>query len=97
MASQAPRVRSLYRRVLRELPFKQNSETLLSHPSALQKHIRSTFAVGSSPEKTLDTALAEVEQFVHYAKAQRTYTTLLERSVCDEVPRCGIFENTWRS
>ena len=75
---QSPQVRSLYRRILRELPQRQGSQTLLYNPSPLQKHIRASLAVGA-PEKPVDAQLDEMEQFVQYAKAQRMYTTLIER------------------
>ena len=74
----APRVRSIYRRILRELPLKQDSQTILSSPSPLQKHIRSSIATGT-PEKSIGAQLDEMDQFVQYIKAQRMYTTLIER------------------
>lgn len=74
----APRVRSVYRRILRELPLRQGTQTILSSPSPLQKHIRSSLAV-ASPEKSIGAQLDEMDQFVQYVKAQRMYTTLLER------------------
>lgn len=80
-------LRSLYRRVLRELPPRPphavrpgQKQSLLATPSPLQKHIRSQF---TSPETASDTEigsrLQEVDQFVQYVKAQRVYITLVER------------------
>ena len=78
MASHQPRVRSLYRRILRELPLRQPDHTILSNPSKLQQQIRAGVAEGT-PEKPLSTQLDEMEQHVQYVKAQRMYTTLVER------------------
>ena len=71
MAAQAHHARSLYRRILRELPAR--SPSLLANPSPVQQHIRGEFASDQSAK------LQEGEQYVHYLKAQRMYTTLLER------------------
>lgn len=71
MAAQAHQARSLYRRILRELPAR--SPSLLANPSPVQQHIRREFA-SDQPSK-----LREGEQYVHYLRAQRMYTTLLER------------------
>lgn len=88
MVSQAPQIRSLYRRFLRELPARQPS--ILANPSPIQKHIRADFAT-AAPEDTDSTSvqhqtakppstrLHEAEQYVQYLKSQRVYTTLLER------------------
>lgn len=73
MASHA-RVRSLYRSFLRELPAR--SPSILANPSPLQKHIRSDF---STAESSQHSKLQEAEQHIQYLKAQRMYTTLLER------------------
>ncbi|KAH9839605.1 putative ras guanyl-nucleotide exchange factor protein [Teratosphaeria destructans] len=83
----ATHARSLYRRLLRELPSRQPSA--LANPSPLQKHIRADF---SPPATTSNTAsltheahkpaekrLEEAQQFLHYLRAQREYITLLER------------------
>ena len=88
MAIQASQARSLYRRFLRELP--SRSPSILASPSPLQRHIRSDFSLTSSTEsspslqrqaeqKSPQRRLEEAEQYVHYLKAQRVYTTLLER------------------
>jgi len=74
----APKLRSLYRRILRELPLREAPRTFLSNPSPLQKHIRANLAV-ESPDKPVGLQLDEMEQYVQYVKAQRMYTTLLER------------------
>ena len=79
----APQVRSLYRRILRELPLRQLPQTVLSNPSPLQKHIRENLSLDPpvTEDKPIGLHLDEMEQFVQYAKAQRLYTTLLERYV----------------
>lgn len=71
MAAPAHQARALYRRILRELPAR--SPSLLANPSPVLQHIRSEFA-SHQPAK-----LQEAEQYVHYLKAQRMYTTLIER------------------
>jgi len=90
MASQAaPQLRSLYRRFLRELPLPtpttttpsirtQSKPSILSHPSPTKLRIRSSFTP-SSPTAPVETRIHEAEQFIQYLKAQRTYTTLIER------------------
>jgi len=70
--AQAPQLRSLYRRLLRELPARQPS--LLASPSPIQQNIRSSFSSSSTtttPEAT--------EQFIQYLRAQRLWISLLER------------------
>ncbi|KAK8214767.1 hypothetical protein M8818_002349 [Zalaria obscura] len=80
MSTHTPRIRSLYRRILRELPSRESSQTVLSHPSSLQKQIRATFtAEPSDTGKPIFRHLDEAEQYVQYARAQRMYATLLER------------------
>lgn len=94
MSSQIhPQLRSLYRRLLRELPptspslvtvasttSTQSKPTLLSQPSPLQKRIRASFhPQSSSSTKTLNAQIQEAEQFVQYLRAQRMYVSLLER------------------
>ncbi|GAB7340497.1 hypothetical protein MBLNU457_6919t1 [Dothideomycetes sp. NU457] len=74
----AQRVRSIYRRILRELPLQPGTPTILSSPSPLQKQIRSSI-VEASPDKSISAQLDEMDQFVQYIKAQRMYTTLIER------------------
>ena len=46
---------------------------MLANPSPVQQHIRREFA----PDHPV--RLQEGEQYVHYLKAQRMYTTLIER------------------
>ncbi|KAF2460487.1 hypothetical protein BDY21DRAFT_335547 [Lineolata rhizophorae] len=92
---QAPTLRSLYRQFLREIPSRAHSpgQSILSNPSPVQRHIRTALAnpPSSSPspnESAADTTAAqtditaqvqEAEQFIQYLRAQRVYTTLLER------------------
>ncbi|KAF2153836.1 hypothetical protein K461DRAFT_292546 [Myriangium duriaei CBS 260.36] len=73
-----PKLRSLYRRIIRELPLRPAGSTKLSAPSPLQKQIRDSL-VKPAGEKPVGVHIAELEQFVQYARAQRMYTTLLER------------------
>ena len=78
----SPQIRSLYRRLLRELPVKdQTTRTAhqkLSSASPLQKRLRAQF---STPNPAANTASqhAQAEQFIHYVQAQRMYVTLIER------------------
>lgn len=72
MASTSTRARSLYRSILRELP-----QRPLSTPSPVQQRIRSSIA-DQAPENA-QSQMDQAEQYVQYAKAQRMYTTLLER------------------
>lgn len=72
--------RSLYRRMLRELPPRPLSSPT-SPRSPLHNSIRSHFSTplkDSSSGYTL-ARRQETEQFIQYLKAQRTYGTLLER------------------
>ncbi|EMD68186.1 hypothetical protein GGP41_001746 [Bipolaris sorokiniana] len=83
MAQSAPtQIRSLYRRLLRELPSTpQTSRTQhqkLSAPSVLQKTIRSAIATPKASSSTHG-QVQQAEQFVQYVQAQRTYASLLER------------------
>lgn len=84
MNFQASQARSLYRRILRELPAR--SPSILANPSQVQQHIRADFESAQSTaslqiqaQKTQTRRLEEAEQYIHYLKAQRMYTTLLER------------------
>lgn len=83
MSIQSSQIRSMYRRLLRELPMRQPS--ILANPSAIQQHIRADLSHASQNEsaadshRPIDHRIAEAEQFLQYLKAQRTYTTLLER------------------
>ncbi|KAH7384564.1 hypothetical protein BKA66DRAFT_462420 [Pyrenochaeta sp. MPI-SDFR-AT-0127] len=80
MAQASPQIRSLYRRLLRELPSTpQTTRTQhqkLSAPSHLQQRIRSTVSQSSGAAQS---QLQQAEQFIQYVQAQRTYATLLER------------------
>lgn len=87
-------IRSLYRSILREIPHRP-----LSTPSPIQQRIRSSFNSspdGSNHDTTVAQQVAEGEQFLQYAKAQRMYSTLLERynpgigSVMDEDERTRL-------
>jgi len=81
MTARAPTLRSLYRRLLRELPSRQPS--LLANPSPLQHRIRSRFLASPSPTENEEDAhlhnILATDQMIQYVKAQRLYTTLLER------------------
>ncbi|KAF2003599.1 hypothetical protein P154DRAFT_617517 [Amniculicola lignicola CBS 123094] len=84
----APQLRSLYRRLLRELPSRPSSTTsgsartrhqtslILSTPTPLQQRIRHTF---STPRTNTKAQLEQAEEFVKYVQAQRMYATLIER------------------
>jgi ATP synthase assembly factor FMC1 len=85
MSSYQPRLRSIYRSILRELPsppapttYSRSKPSILSHPSPIQQRIRSSF---TSPQSTAspDHHIQEAEQFAFYLKSQRTYATLVER------------------
>lgn len=79
--SSAPQIRSLYRRLLRELPVKdQTTRTAhqkLSAASPLQKRLRAQFSTPSTANPASQEAQAE--QFIQYVQAQRMYATLIER------------------
>ena len=84
MATQAPQARALYRRLLRELP--SRTPSILANPSPMQNHIRADFSADSpsttqhqNERKSQQRRLEEAEQYVQYLKAQRMYTTLIER------------------
>ena len=73
--------RSAYRAVLRELP-----RRTLSSPSPLHQRIRESFRAAGpdapdaeEAEHRLEMRIAEAAQLAAYARAQRTYATLLER------------------
>ena len=78
-----PHLRSLYRRLLRELPVKdQTTRTQhqkLSAASPLQKRLRSQLTAPLNPAATEASQAAQAEQFVQYVQAQRTYAMLIER------------------
>lgn len=84
MNIQPSQARSLYRRFLRELP--SRSPSILANPSPVQQHIRADFESSQSSasvqiqaQKPVQRRIEEAEQYIHYLKAQRMYTTLLER------------------
>ena len=77
MATTPTQARSLYRRFLRELP--SRTPSILANPSPIQKHIRADFSSPSPTPSTQRRQLQEAEQHVQYLKAQRMYTTLVER------------------
>jgi ATP synthase assembly factor FMC1 len=87
MASQAPHLRSIYRRFLREMPTRTPS--LLANPSPLQKHIRTDITATSSPDspslahqlktKSAEARVHEAEQYLQFVQQQRLYSTLVER------------------
>ncbi|KAL8783559.1 MAG: hypothetical protein Q9213_004549 [Squamulea squamosa] len=72
MASNSARARSLYRSLLRELP-----QRPLSAPSLVQQRIRTIIA--TQPLEDARLQMDQAEQYIQYARAQRMYTTLLER------------------
>lgn len=75
MTPQAPRLRSLYRSLLRELPARP-----LNDPSPIKQRIRTQLsAVEQSGADAAASQLHEASQFLAYVRAQRTYAALLER------------------
>jgi len=76
MSTTPSRARSVYRSLLRELP-----RRALSDPSPVKRRIRGSFAAdgAGAGAAQVDRQLAEAEQFVRYARAQRLYATLLDR------------------
>ncbi|PVI05149.1 hypothetical protein DM02DRAFT_127882 [Periconia macrospinosa] len=86
-------VRSLYRRLLRELPttpptspiprssaHRSTAHQKLSSPSLLQQQLRSTFSSPSTATNSNSKAqLQMAEQAIQYVQAQRMYATLIER------------------
>jgi ATP synthase assembly factor FMC1 len=79
-----PRIRSLYRQFLRELPSQPSSSaksnSILSTQSTLHARIRQNFTNNSHlEERQVIRRIEEGEQFAAYLRAQRKYTTLLER------------------
>ncbi|OAK96448.1 hypothetical protein IQ06DRAFT_297162 [Phaeosphaeriaceae sp. SRC1lsM3a] len=87
MSNPAPKIRSLYRRILRELPIpastiaSRTSHQKLSAPSTLQMRIRETITASTNTSNVSSTSsqLHQAEQFAQYVAAQRTYITLIER------------------
>lgn len=92
--SSPPQIRSLYRRLLRELPVKdrttRTAHQKLSAASPLQTRLRQSLstpppspspstAARQSPAQVAASQAAQVEQFIQYVQAQRMYATLIER------------------
>ncbi|OLN85109.1 ATP synthase assembly factor FMC1, mitochondrial [Colletotrichum chlorophyti] len=80
MAS-APRLRSLYRSLLRELPPRP---VLASKRSPIHNRLRDSFdnnttAAAAANDARAAANAAEAEQLAAYLSAQRTYVTLVER------------------
>ncbi|RYP31542.1 hypothetical protein DL767_005720 [Monosporascus sp. MG133] len=71
--SNPAKLRSLYRALLRELPPKPKSTPHTRSP--LQQRLRQSFTDDASHPL----APAQADQLVQYLRAQRKYTTLLER------------------
>ncbi|OCT53290.1 putative ras guanyl-nucleotide exchange factor protein [Cladophialophora carrionii] len=82
-----PTLRSLYRRLLRELPpTPQPRHTLPRTPihASIRKHVVSSWGQQQQQQQQHSEAqaqarLQELEQFVTYLRAQRMYGTLLQR------------------
>ncbi|KAF3761494.1 hypothetical protein M406DRAFT_342279 [Cryphonectria parasitica EP155] len=75
MSSSPPKLRSLYRSFLRELPPRS---TLSRAQSPVYQRLREHFHPDKSPALG-ELAVAQAEQYLAYVRAQRTYVTLLER------------------
>ncbi|KAK2004962.1 hypothetical protein LX36DRAFT_665251 [Colletotrichum falcatum] len=69
----APRLRSIYRSLLRELPPRP---VLARERSSIHNRLRTSFTQTNS---NAEAAAAEAEQLAAYLRAQRTYVALLER------------------
>jgi ATP synthase assembly factor FMC1, mitochondrial len=85
-------IKSLYRRLLRELPIpgtttataalpKNSKPSHLSHPTPIKHRLRNSIQTSSvsTKKESIDHHIQVTEQFVQYLKAQRTYATLVER------------------
>lgn len=73
--STSPKLRSLYRSFLRELP----PRPIFSRTrSPLHQRLREHFHPETSPSPG-ENAVAQAEQYLAYVRAQRTYVTLLDR------------------
>ncbi|KAF6805313.1 Ras guanyl-nucleotide exchange factor (MC1 protein family) [Colletotrichum sojae] len=70
-----PRLRSLYRSLLRELPPRP---ILARERSPMHNRLRTSFAEAIHDPRA-ETNATEAEQFAVYLRAQRTYVSLLER------------------
>ncbi|KAF9741418.1 hypothetical protein PMIN06_006360 [Paraphaeosphaeria minitans] len=92
MASSVPqRVRSIYRRLLRELPSPgsptpspQSQSTRPAFRSSSHQKLSTPSAIQQRIRDTISKAnsesqMAQAEQFIQYVQAQRTYCTLIER------------------
>ncbi|KAF2400884.1 hypothetical protein EJ06DRAFT_529978 [Trichodelitschia bisporula] len=92
MTSPAPTARSLYRRLLRELPARPPPpgkrvpptirSHLLSNPAPIQSHVRERIIATSLQAKAEDehaAARQAADQMVQFLRAQRMYATLIER------------------
>ncbi|KAF1977599.1 hypothetical protein BU23DRAFT_550881 [Bimuria novae-zelandiae CBS 107.79] len=94
MISQAPQIRSLYRRILRELPSPgplAPSTRSASTPPKFRSTSHQKLSAPSSIQKRIrysfanpnganeSSQIAQAEQFVQYVQAQRMYATLIER------------------
>ncbi|KAI0835091.1 hypothetical protein F5Y06DRAFT_143875 [Hypoxylon sp. FL0890] len=74
--SKQSQLRSLYRSLLRELPPKPLTSSSSSRTrSPIHQRLRESFSADAPHEH----AAAQADQLVQYLKAQRQYTTLLER------------------
>ena len=74
-------LRALYRRLLRELP-SPTPRHKLSHPSPVQRRIRSSIADAQSPalgSVQAQDRIDRAEQLVRYVRAKNTYEALLKR------------------
>lgn len=74
MSSSAPKLRSLYRSFLRELP----PHPILKSRSPIHDRLREHFHHDTS-RLANEKGVAQAEQYLTYVRAQRTYVTLLER------------------
>jgi ATP synthase assembly factor FMC1 len=83
MAQPTTQIRSIYRRLLRELPIpsttipSRTQHQKLSAPSTIQQRLRDTIVKPSARHTASQIQQAEV--LAQYAQAQRTYIALIER------------------
>lgn len=75
-SSSAPKLRSLYRALLRELPPRP---ILSKQRSPIHQRLREHFRPETTALGPGEQAVAQAEQYLAYVRAQRTYVTLLER------------------
>jgi ATP synthase assembly factor FMC1 len=84
MAQPTTQIRSIYRRLLRELPTppatipSRTQHQKLSAPSTIQRRLRDTLTNQPSTRNPAS-QIAQAEVFAQYAQAQRTYIALIER------------------